>query len=130
MHETGIAAEIRRIAREAVAGRGPGRITCVRLAIGDLAAVEPELLRYAWEAAVAGPPEEGAALEVDWRPARQTCAACGDVAERACGTWLRVCPSCGGLLRVEGGDDLDVLQVVFGESGEDAGTRAAQGGSR
>ena len=127
MHETGIAAEIRRIARDAVAGRGPGRITCVRLAIGDLAAVEPELLAFAWEALVAGTPEEGATLDVDWRPARQTCRACGEVPGRAPGTWLRLCPRCGGVLRVEGGDDLDVLQIVFEEDGD---AREARGGSR
>ncbi len=115
MHETGIAAEVRRIARAAVADRGPGRITAVRLAVGDLSAVEPELLSHAWEVLVAGTEDEGALLEVDWRPARQTCAACGDVPGRAPGTWLRVCPACGGILRVTGGDDLDVLQVVFEE---------------
>ena len=127
MHETGVAAEILRIARGAVEGRGPGRVTAVRLAIGDLAAIEPELLAHAWEALVAGTADEGAALDVDWRPARQTCAACGDVPDRAPGTWLRVCPRCGGLLRVVGGDDLDVLTVVFEEDEE---TRTAEGGSR
>ncbi len=115
MHETGIAAEVRRIARAAVSGRGPGKIAVVRLAVGDLAAVEPELLSHAWDALVAGTEDDGSVLEVDWRPARQTCAACGDVPERAPGTWLKLCPRCGGVLRVTGGDDLDVLQVVFEE---------------
>jgi hydrogenase nickel incorporation protein HypA/HybF len=128
MHEMGVAAEIRRIAREAVADRGAGRITRVRLAVGDLAAVEPELLVYAWDALVQGTPDEGAALDVDWRPARQTCGACGDVPERAPGSWLRLCPGCGGVLRVTGGDDLDVLQVVFDE--EEPEGRATGGGNR
>ncbi len=122
----GIAAEVRRIARQSVADRGPGRITCVRLAVGDLAAIEPELLSYAWEALVAGTPEEGATLEVDWRPAKQTCRICGDLPGRAPGSWLRLCPRCGGVLRVTGGDDLDVLQVVFEE--DESGARAAEGG--
>ncbi len=128
MHEMGVAEEVRRIAREAVADRGPGRLTKVRLAVGELAAVEPDLLAFAWEALVKGSPDEGAALEVDWRPARQTCGTCGDVPARAPGTWLRLCPRCGGVLRVAGGDDLDVLTVVFEE---DAGeNRAAGGGAR
>ncbi len=122
----GVAAEVRRIARQSVANRGPGRITCVRLAVGDLAAIEPELLSYAWEALVAGTPEEGATLEVDWRPARQTCRVCGDLPGRAPGSWLRLCPRCGGILRVSGGDDLDVLQVVFEE--DNSVERAAEGG--
>ena len=129
MHEMGVAAEVRRIARESVADRGPGRITCVRLAVGDLAAIEPELLAYAWDALVQGTPEEGATLEVDWRPAKQTCRVCGDLPGRAPGTWLRLCPRCDGLLRVTGGDDLDVLQVVFEEE-DDPGQHAAEGGAR
>jgi hydrogenase nickel incorporation protein HypA/HybF len=125
----GVAAEVRRIARESVTDRGPGRITCVRLAVGDLAAIEPELLKYAWDALVQGTPEEGATLEVDWRPAKQTCRVCGDLPGRAPGTWLRLCPRCDGLLRVTGGDDLDVLQVVFEEE-DDPGQHAAGGGAR
>jgi len=127
MHEMGIATEIRRIAREAVEGRGPGRIAHVRVAVGDLAGVEPELLTFAWEAAVAETPEDGATLEIDWRPARQTCAACGDVPGRAPGSWLRLCPGCGGVLRVTGGDDLDVLTVTFEE--DETPERAASGGA-
>jgi hydrogenase nickel incorporation protein HypA/HybF len=111
----GVAAEIRRIARGSVADRGAGRITRVRLAVGDLAAVEPELLAYAWEALVAGTPEEGSVLEIDWRPARQTCRVCGELSARAPGSWLRLCPRCGGVLTVTGGDDLDVLSVVYEE---------------
>ena len=129
MHEMGVAAEIRRIARASVADRGPGRITCVRLAVGDLAAVEPELLAYAWEALVAGTPEEGAALDVDWRPAKQTCATCGELPGRAPGSWLRLCPRCDGVLRLKGGDDLDVLQVVFEEEDNPAG-RSVPGEAR
>jgi hydrogenase nickel incorporation protein HypA/HybF len=128
MHEMGVAAEVRRIARASVADRGPGRITCVRLAVGDLAAIEPELLAYAWDALVQGTPEEGATLEVDWRPAKQTCRTCGDLSGRAPGSWLRLCPHCDGLLRVTGGDDLDVLQVVFEE--DDPVEREARGGAR
>jgi hydrogenase nickel incorporation protein HypA/HybF len=127
MHEMGVAAEVRRIARDSVADRGPGRITCVRLAVGDLAAIEPELLKYAWDALVQGTPEEGAHLEVDWRPAKQTCRTCGDLPGRAPGSWLRLCPRCDGVLRVTGGDELDVLSVVFEE--EDPVERKAQGGT-
>jgi hydrogenase nickel incorporation protein HypA/HybF len=128
MHEMGVAAEIRRIASESVADRGPGRITRVRLAVGELAAIEPELLAFAWNALVTGTSEEGAVLDVDFRPARQTCGTCGDVPGRAPGSWLRLCPRCGGVLRVSGGDDLDVLQVTFEE--DERENRAVEGASR
>jgi hydrogenase nickel insertion protein HypA len=116
MHEMGLAVEIRRLAREVVAGRGPGRIEIVRIAVGELSAVEPDLLTFAWEAAVAGTEDAASKLEVDFRPARQTCRACGEIAGRAPGSWLRLCPRCGDALTVSGGDDLDVLKVVFEET--------------
>ena len=53
--------------------------------------------------------------DVDFRPAKQTCAACGVIPERAAGTWLRLCPRCQGPLGIEGGDELDVLNVTFEE---------------
>jgi hydrogenase nickel incorporation protein HypA/HybF len=116
MHEMGLALEIRRLAREAVAGRGPGRLEIVFVAVGELSAVEPDLLAFAWEAAVAGTEDAASKLEVSFRRARQTCRGCGEIAGRAPGTWLRICPRCGDGLLVSGGDDLDVLRVVFEET--------------
>ncbi len=113
MHEMGIAIEIYRASREAVSGHGPGRVERVRLAVGELAAVEPDLLSFAWEAVVAGGPDAQSRLEVEWRPARQLCSACGEVAERASGSWLRLCPQCELPLVVEGGDELDILEIVY-----------------
>jgi hydrogenase nickel incorporation protein HypA/HybF len=113
MHELGIATEIYRTCREAMDARGGGRLERVAVAIGELAGVEPELIAYAWEAVVQGGPDAGSRLEVDWRPARQECSSCGEVAERAPGSWLRLCPRCSRPLRVEGGCELDVLQVAF-----------------
>lgn len=117
MHETGLAFEVYRIARETARSNGGGRLTAVSLRVGELSAVEPELLVYAWEALTAGGPDAGARLDVEWRPAEQSCPTCGAVAERAPGSWLRLCPACGALLRVSGGDDLDVRRVTFEEGG-------------
>jgi Zn finger protein HypA/HybF involved in hydrogenase expression len=109
----GIAIEIHRCCREAVREHGEGRIERVRLAVGELAAVEPDLLDFAWQAVIADGPDAGAELEVVWCPARQHCPQCDDSKERAEGSWLRLCPDCGQPLSVEGGDELDVLQVTF-----------------
>lgn len=83
------------------------------MAVGELSAVEPELLQFAWQAVTTGTPDEGSRLEVEWRPARQTCLKCGEVAERGAGSWLRLCPRCESPLRVEGGDELDILHLSF-----------------
>jgi len=114
MHELGVASEVLRVCR-ASAGSGCARLERVTLAVGELSAVEPDLLRFAWEAATAGSPDAGAVLEIEWRPARQVCEACGDIAERATGSWLRLCPRCERPLRVEGGQELDVLHLSYEE---------------
>jgi Zn finger protein HypA/HybF involved in hydrogenase expression len=47
MHETAIALEILRASQETVAQHGGGKLVRMKVAVGELAAVEPELLRYA-----------------------------------------------------------------------------------
>lgn len=113
MHELSIAMEIHRAGREAVSAEGPGRIVAVRVAVGELAGVEPSLLRYAWEALVAGGPDDGASIEVEFHPARQDCPSCRASVTRAPGSWLRLCPSCASPLVVQGGFELDLMQVEF-----------------
>ena len=113
MHELGVATEILRAACAELDSRGGGRLTSVRVAVGELSAVEPQLLAYAWQAVTAGGEHEGARLLVDWVRVEQTCPACGDVAERQPGTWLRLCPTCDLPLRVEGGRELDLVELFF-----------------
>ena len=108
-----LALQIHKVSRTAVATHVPGRLVSVRVAVGELSAVEPDLLVRAWEALVAGGPDDGARLEVDWRPALQLCPTCGAAKTRSAGTWMRLCPDCGAPLRVEGGTELDVVQVQF-----------------
>lgn len=119
MHELSLVMDVYRGSRKAVEAHGGGQIERVRLAVGELAAVEPELLRLAWETALAGTPDEGAELEIEWRPVTQTCGECGPVPDRVPGSWIRLCPRCGGALRLEGGDDLIILQVAFQPPGDE-----------
>jgi hydrogenase nickel incorporation protein HypA/HybF len=113
VHEMGLAMSVYETCREAVAPHGAGRLEWVRLAIGELSAVEPELLRFAWEAVTAPTQDAGARLDVEWHPARQHCPACRAEKSRRNGTWLPLCPDCGSPLDVEGGTELDVLQLSF-----------------
>jgi hydrogenase nickel incorporation protein HypA/HybF len=113
MHETGIAAEIYGVARQTADTNGGGRLLSVRVEVGELSAIEPDLLAFAWEAVTSGGPDAAARLDVEWRPARQICASCGEIAERTKGTWLKLCPRCEGVLQIEGGDELDVRDVTF-----------------
>jgi hydrogenase nickel incorporation protein HypA/HybF len=113
MHEMGIALEIYRVCREVAQAHGGGRIERVRMEIGELAAVEPDLLTFAWEATTTDGPDAGATLDVSWCSAVQRCANCGEDKQRSEGSWLRLCPDCGMLLEVSGGDQLDVIDVTL-----------------
>lgn len=112
MHEMSLAAEMLRVCTDHLKGR-PARIERVVVAVGELSAVEPDLLRYAWEALTVDSPHEGAKLDVEWHAARQVCDTCGEIPERSPGLWLRLCPRCERAMRVEGGDQLDVMRLSF-----------------
>jgi hydrogenase nickel incorporation protein HypA/HybF len=107
-----IAVGIHRASRGVLTDPG-GRLETVRVAVGELTAVDPDLLGYAWEALVEGGPDADARLEVEWCPTRQFCVTCGEDKPRANGSWLPACPDCDMPLQVEGGRELDVLQVCW-----------------
>jgi hydrogenase nickel incorporation protein HypA/HybF len=123
VHELSIAQEILSSARAALQPYPGARMERVRVAVGELTAIEPELLRFAWEALLEGTPEAACDLDVEWRPAQQLCATCGVPKARPPRGWLPLCGDCGGPLRVDGGQELDLLQVSFvvpdGENGHD-----------
>ena len=74
MHELALADGI----VQAVSERLPGaRIVRVLLRIGALTCVEPEAMRFCFEAAARGTALEGAALEIEEVPARARCRTCG-----------------------------------------------------
>ncbi len=46
MHELSVATELYRACRTELEARGGGRLSEARIAVGELSAVEPELLRF------------------------------------------------------------------------------------
>ncbi len=108
MHETAIALAILDAARRAVAPRGGGRIQRVMVAIGELASVDPDLLRYAWEAT-----GEAAKLEVQWCPVSRFCPRCSEEKLESRGSWMQLCAECDTPLSGQGGRELDLLTVEF-----------------
>lgn len=113
MHELGLATEIHRRARVHVDAHAPARLARVVVAVGELSAVEPDLLRFAWQAVIEGSSDDGAVLEIEWCAARQRCTGCGAAPERATGAWLPLCPACGQPLLIEGGTELDLVRVIL-----------------
>ncbi|MCG3191392.1 MAG: hydrogenase maturation nickel metallochaperone HypA [Thermoanaerobaculia bacterium] len=113
MHEVGIATEIYRMSRAIAEEHGGGPLEDVFVRVGELTAVEPDLLEFAWQALTMETPDARSKLHVEYCPAVQMCQSCGQTPERARGRWLPLCPNCGTLLKVEGGQELDLERVSF-----------------
>jgi len=111
VHELSIAESLLRSCLECLERRDGTRLESVQIAVGELSSVEPELLRFAWEAVIVGTLADGARLQVEYVPVTQACAICGPVAERQPGSWLRTCPCCSAPLLLSGGDELDILSL-------------------
>ena len=115
MHELSIALELWRLCRAESDERSGLRVLNVHIAVGELASIDPTLLEYAWNDVAAGARGAAPKLVVDWCPAHQVCARCGEIAGRQPGSWMRLCPECEAPLRVEGGGELDLLEIEFEE---------------
>jgi hydrogenase nickel incorporation protein HypA/HybF len=123
LHEMGLAVSIYDTCRKALSGQEEGRIEKVKVAVGELSAIDPELLVFAWQAVTAEGPDADSELDVEWRPARQFCPECKQERPRPEGSWLFVCPECEHPLSVEGGFELEVLQITFLPYDEGGGTK-------
>jgi hydrogenase nickel incorporation protein HypA/HybF len=110
MHELAVCQalldEVQRIARE----KHAERVAAVRVRVGALAGVEPELLRRAYEVARAGTLAEGAALDIEDAPVRVYCPRCRT--ESAARVQRLVCGACGEWrTEVVAGDELLLMSV-------------------
>ena len=121
MHEYGIAVEMVRICQETLAEQDSTdgveqKLESVRVLVGELSAIEPDLLIFAWEGATTDTELAGSRLEITWSPAKQVCDRCGREVIRETSQWHPNCAECGSVLRVEGGDELDILDLTIEES--------------
>jgi hydrogenase nickel incorporation protein HypA/HybF len=84
---------------------GATRVTAVKLRVGEMSGVVPELLSSAFEAYQKGTIAEGAVLEIVTVPVRPRCRSCGGTSWREEGGF--VCAACGSRdLEVVDGRDL------------------------
>ncbi len=118
MHEMGMALTLYESCREEVAKHGPGRLEKVRVQIGELTGIEPELLKFAWQAVLEGGADAGCELHIDWRPAEQFCPTCGSSKPRPDSSWIITCPDCESALQVQGGYELDLVEITFESNAE------------
>lgn len=109
MHEYSIIQSLASRVEDEVRARGALSVHRVRVALGELSGVDPELLASAWEifrtaTATCG----GASLEIRPVAARWACPGCGRPI--ASGEILR-CPDCHRPARLDAGDEILLEQI-------------------
>ncbi len=112
-----LAESVREIVEETARAHGARRVARVRLEIGALSQVEPEAMRFGFEAVMRGSLAEAAALEIVQTPGTAWCMSCSQaVAIEQRGD---PCPRCDSFqLQVTGGDRMRVLDIEIEEDQE------------
>lgn len=110
MHEMALCEGVLKILEEEAVRQRFERVKAVRLEIGQLSHVEPEAMRFCFEAVTRGTLADGASLEI-LRPAGgawcMDCSQAVTIASRA-----DACPECHGYrLQVTGGEDMKIKEL-------------------
>jgi hydrogenase nickel incorporation protein HypA/HybF len=113
MHELSLAESMLQIIEEAALAQQFAQVRVIWLEIGSMAGVEPDALRFCFDAVARDTVAQDARLEIINVPGSGTCTECGSV--HPVTDWLDACPVCGGhAVEVTGGSgmrvrDLDVV---------------------
>lgn len=110
MHEMALTESIVEIVTEAARKEGFDRVRVVRLEVGALAHVEPEALRFCFDAVSRGTVAEGATLDIMRVTGEGWCLDCGKTVplEERFGP----CPECGqSHVQMTSGDELRVAEL-------------------
>jgi hydrogenase nickel incorporation protein HypA/HybF len=110
MHELSIANSVLDAVRAEMQRRPGARLRKVGLRVGELAGVDPEALSFSFQVLVQGTELEPATLEIEARPRRQRCHACG--LEFVVRDYNTACPGCGAArTQCIGGDELELAYL-------------------
>lgn len=110
VHEFSVVEELFRALEGIVVRERLSSVERVRLQVGELRQIVPELMCFAFDAAKSGTVCEGATLELETVAAAYRCADCG--AELDAPAAGRRCPSCGGLeLSVLRGREIEIVAI-------------------
>lgn len=93
MHEMSLCESVLAIIDRTAQRQGFRRVTAVWLEIGALSGVEPEALRFCFDAVTQGSLAEGARLEIIDAPGEAWCASCE--CNVTVSQWYDACPRCG-----------------------------------
>jgi hydrogenase nickel incorporation protein HypA/HybF len=110
MHEMSLAEGVLQILEDAAREQSFTRVRTVWLEIGRLSAVEPEAMRFCFDAVTRGSLAEGATLEIIAVPGVGQCLSCGKTVEIA--ARYDPCPSCGGYgIHPTGGTEMKIREL-------------------
>lgn len=110
MHEMSLAESVLQIIEESARTRGFRRVHTVVLEIGALAAVEPDAMRFCFDAVTRGSIAEGARLEIIETPGEGRCAGCNKTVLLC--EQFGLCPECGGArVEITGGNEMRVKDL-------------------
>lgn len=110
MHEMSLAESVLQIIENASRSQDFQRVKAVWVEIGRLSCVEPEALRFAFEAVTNGSLAHGARLEIVEITGQGVCLECSAEVELA--ARHEACPACGSYkMRVTGGEDMRVREL-------------------
>jgi hydrogenase nickel incorporation protein HypA/HybF len=126
MHEMGIANSVLEAVRTEM-GLHPGTYPCkVGVRIGEMAAIDPEALRFCFEAIILGTDLESLALGIEVCPRRHRCQLCGR--EFIVRDYDSRCPQCASLeTTCISGDELELAYLEIEEYGPSAvGAKSTQ----
>ncbi|HWZ93730.1 MAG TPA: hydrogenase maturation nickel metallochaperone HypA [Opitutaceae bacterium] len=111
MHELGIAESALQTALEQARLNQATRVQCMVIRVGALSGVDPEALRFAFEAILPGTAAEGAVLQIDPVPAVAYCPVCAKDFTTGTDHFFE-CPKCGHLCpTVKQGRELDLVRL-------------------
>lgn len=110
MHEMSLAEGVLQLVEETARREGAQRVKTVVLEIGRLSSVEPEALRFCFEAVARDSLAGEAALEIVEVPGTGWCLTCADTIPLA--EVFGDCPRCGGhQVRPTGGTEMRVKEI-------------------
>ena len=111
MHELSLTEALIALVEDEGRKHGCSRVRTVRVEIGAISAIEPEAMRFCFDAVTRGTIADGAVLDIIMMPGRGWCLDCDK--EVALSRPLDSCPDCGGncVQPMAGGDDLRLKEL-------------------
>ena len=106
MHEMSFAMALLENALKICEEKKAKRISKIRIEIGELLLINPEQLRFCFEAVSKNTIAENAELEIEFTKARVKCSICGKEYDEI----KNIC-ECGGFIEVNGGKEMIIKKV-------------------